>query len=55
MQAIQKNKALAADVRKVMKDSGATMPENLPLEEPIKNVKKRIKQQQKALTKSPNA
>ncbi len=51
---IQKNRSLAADVRKVMENGGATMPENLSLEEPIKDVKKRIKQQQKALSKSPN-
>ncbi len=54
-QAIQKNRELATDVRKVMEGSGATMAENLPLEEPIKDVKKRIKQQQKALPKTPNA
>ena len=52
---IQKNKALATDVRKVMEEGGATMPEHLPLEEPIKDVKKRIRQQQKAVSKSPNA
>lgn len=51
---INKNRALAADVRKIMKDGGATMPEKLPLEEPIKDVKKRIKQQKKAISKKPN-
>lgn len=54
-QVIQKNRTLAADVRKVMEEGGATMPENLALEEPIKEVKKRIKQQQRVLPKSPNA
>lgn len=54
-QVIDKNRALATDVRQVMKDSGATMPENLPLEEPIKDVKKRVNQQQKTLSKHPTA
>lgn len=52
---IEKNKELAADVRKVMKDGGATMPEDLPLEEPIKEVKKRIKGRQKAISGNSNA
>lgn len=54
-QVIDKNRALAMDVRQVMKDSGATMPENLPLEEPIKDVKKRVKQQRKILSKNSTA
>lgn len=41
---IAKNKTLARDVRNVMKESGATLPENLPIEEPIKDVKKRVQQ-----------
>jgi DNA-damage-inducible protein D len=40
--AIEVNKSVAGRVRKAMKDSGATMPEALPLEEPIKSVKKRV-------------
>jgi len=46
-QVIQKNKAVAADVRRVMRDQGATMPEDLPLAEPIAQVRKRIKKQKK--------
>jgi DNA-damage-inducible protein D len=40
--AIEVNRTVAGRVRKAMKDSGATMPENLPIGEPIKNVKKRV-------------
>jgi DNA-damage-inducible protein D len=45
--AINKNKALAADVRRVMQKSGATLPEHLPLAEPISEVKKRVRAQKK--------
>lgn len=41
---IAKNKTLARDVRNVMAQSGATLPENLPIEEPIKEVRKRVQQ-----------
>ena len=44
---ISKNKAIAQDVRKTMETSGATLPENLPAAEPIKDVAKRIRQQKK--------
>src|SRR5262249_24369883 len=44
---IQKNKAVAVDVRRVMRDQGATMPEELPLAEPIAEVRKRIKAKKK--------
>jgi DNA-damage-inducible protein D len=48
-QLVTKNKAVAADVRRVMREQGATMPENLPLAEPIAVVKKRLKTQKKKL------
>lgn len=44
---ISKNREVAAHVRKTIRDSGATMPENLPLEEPIREVRKRIAKQKK--------
>ena len=44
---VQKNKAVAVDVRRVMRDQGATMPEDLPLAEPIAVVRKRVKTQKK--------
>lgn len=40
---ISKNKEVGGRVRRAMIDSKATLPENLPLEEPIKEVKKRLK------------
>lgn len=46
-QAIKKNKELAADVRRVMQKGGATLPEDLPLAEPISEVKKRVRAQKK--------
>lgn len=45
--AINKNKKIAQDVRSLMLKSGVTTPEKLPLEEPIKNVKKRLEKQRK--------
>jgi DNA-damage-inducible protein D len=45
--AIAKNRELAERVRRTMEQSGATMPENLPLEAPIKEVKKRVAGQKK--------
>ena len=39
---IDRNKAVAADVRRVMTEQGATPPEDLPLAEPIKEVKNGI-------------
>lgn len=39
---IDTNKDVGVRVRKAMQDSGATLPENLPLEEPIKEVRKRV-------------
>lgn len=52
---IMKNKAVAQDVRRVMRDQGAAMPEDLPLAEPIAAVKKRVKAQKKALAIPPKA
>lgn len=46
-QAINKNREIAADVRKVILDSGAAPPENLALAEPIVEVKKRVRAQKK--------
>lgn len=46
--AIRTNREVGERVRKAMKDSGATLPENLPLEEPIREVKKRLKVNKKA-------
>src|SRR5262245_9017089 len=40
--AIEVSKSVGRRVRKPMKDSGATMPEDLPAEEQIKAVKKRV-------------
>lgn len=41
-QVIKTNKAVGVRVRKAIADSGATLPENLPLDEPIKEVRKRV-------------
>lgn len=46
---IAKNRAIAQDVRNTMKSSGATLPENLPVAEPIKHVQKRVKERLKQL------
>lgn len=48
-QVIFKNKKIAQDVRNTMKMNGATMPENLPIAEPIKQVEKRVRERQKLL------
>jgi DNA-damage-inducible protein D len=52
--AISTNLAVARHVRKTMRDSGATMPENLPLEPPIKEVRRRIEQQAKLPPSDPS-
>jgi len=44
---VQTNKAVGQRVRHAMTESGATLPENLPLEAPIKEVKKRLDEQKK--------
>jgi len=41
--AIAMNQRVAEDVRQTMRVRGATMPENLPIEPPIAEVKKRLK------------
>ena len=46
--AIGANKKIAQRVRQTMMDTGV-IPENLPIEEPIKNVQKRLKSAQKRL------
>jgi DNA-damage-inducible protein D len=45
--AIRTNKSVADRVRKAIKDSGATLPEKLPIESPIKDLKKRLGNQKK--------
>jgi DNA-damage-inducible protein D len=50
--AIAINKQVAQDVRHTMKVRGATMPENLPIEPPISEVKKRLKKQTKEAIKA---
>ena len=47
-----RNKKIAQDVRKVMRESGSTMPENLPVAEPIRVVEKRVKVARKIEAKS---
>ena len=49
--AIDKNKSVAEQVRKAIKDSGATLPENLALDKPIREIKKIVKHKQKLLGK----
>jgi len=44
---IQKNKAIAVRVRHTMEKSGSRTPDQLPAEEPIKEVRKRIKNSRK--------
>ena len=46
--AINTNERIGQRVRKAMEDSNATMPEDLPLEGPIKEVRKRVEAQAKA-------
>ncbi len=47
--AVSKNKAVAQQVRKAVIDSGATLPENLQLDRPIKEVKRLVKSKQKGI------
>ncbi|MCP4327553.1 MAG: DNA damage-inducible protein D [Alphaproteobacteria bacterium] len=53
--AIRKNKEIAMRVRRTMINSGSVPPEQLPLAEPIKEVRKRIKASKKANPRLPNA
>lgn len=45
--AISKNREIAKRVRKTMTDSGSVPPEELPTEEPIKQVERRVKAQKR--------
>jgi DNA-damage-inducible protein D len=47
--AIHTNLEVARRVRQTVKESDGTLPEQLPLEPPIKEVKKRIERQKKLL------
>lgn len=47
---IKKNEDVAKRVRAAISDSGGTMPENLPLDSPISEVRKRIRAQKKIAT-----
>lgn len=49
---IKKNEDVAKRVRAAISDSGGTMPENLPLDAPIKEVRKRLKAQKKIASTS---
>lgn len=51
--AITTNKDVAKKVRKAIEESGATLPENLPLERPIREVKKIVKSSSKKLPTKP--
>jgi DNA-damage-inducible protein D len=46
-QAIAKNEAVAARVRQVIADSGSPLPEDLPVEPPIKEIEARLKNRKK--------
>lgn len=49
--AIQRNHDVAVRVRKVIEESGSTLPEDLPIEPPIRVVKQRVKSARKKLPK----
>jgi len=49
---IKKNEDVAKRVRTAISDSGGTMPENLPLDSPIKEARKRLKAQKKITSTS---
>ncbi len=48
---IDRNKVVAADVRRVITEQRGTLPENLPLAEPIKEVRKRERARKKLVGK----
>jgi DNA-damage-inducible protein D len=52
--AIQRNRGVGEQVRDTIKRSGGTMPENLPLEEPIHDVKKLVRSQAKLSPSDPS-
>jgi DNA-damage-inducible protein D len=45
--AIERNLQVASRVRRVVEESGGTLPENLPAEPPIKEVEKRLNMQKR--------
>ena len=47
--AISRNREVAKHVRGTIAASGGTLPDNFPLEEPIRNVEKRIKGKQRQI------
>ena len=47
--AIDAHAGVAREVREAIDRMGGTMPENLPMEPPIKEIEKRLANQQKAL------
>jgi DNA-damage-inducible protein D len=52
--AIRRNRGIGEHVRETIKKSGGTMPEDLPLEEPIQTVKKRLRSQKKLGIQDPS-
>lgn len=50
---IRKNRTIAQDVRNLMARNGSTMPEDLPVEEPIKEVRKRVGLEKKKALAAP--
>jgi DNA-damage-inducible protein D len=54
-EAIAVNQSIGEDVRKTMKDRRATLPESLPIEPPIAEVKKRLANEVKPALESPKA
>lgn len=50
--AISRNKEIAREVRRVVIDQTSAYPENLPIEEPIKSVRKRVAAQKKLIDPS---
>ena len=52
---ISKNRKIAQDVRKTIKESKGTLPENLPIAEPIRQVEKRVKEIKKKMMAKPSS
>lgn len=50
-QAIQRNYEVAARVRRVIEESGSMLPEDLPVEPPIREIEQRVKRVRKKLPK----
>jgi DNA-damage-inducible protein D len=53
--AIKTNLEVAQRVRKTVEKSGGTLPEHLPLEPPIKEIKKRVAKQKKLTASDPSS